>query len=310
MAKNPSESLLARLKNVSRELGVTIEMAMRRYAHERLLNLLQSSEHSNAFCLKGGVLIGALIDGGATRPTDDIDFNGMDGGKSVTHLEAVLKDICGGHGGADGLRFDVSSMKVLKDRDGAVPGGKISMMAYIGKTRVPLRVDVGYGNAITPHVLTMEMPTILPGLVPPTTVAVYPMETTIAEKLHAMHRHGEFNTRIKDYFDIWQFALSFPFVGSDLASAVRNTFVQHGDEVPSAFAALGPDFSRSSAAQRQWRTFTQAARLGEDTGLDAVVEQIKEFINPVLEAVNSSVPPGDWQPGQGWSGKVLAAGPS
>jgi len=303
VAKNPSESLLARLKNMAREQGLTMEMAMRRYAHERLLSLMQATGRSDEFCLKGGVMLGALL-GEASRPTEDIDFNGMDAGMSVSHLEEALRDVCSAHDGGDGLTFDLTTMRVLKDRDGAVPGGKVFMMANIGRTRVPLRIDVGYGNAITPRTVKLEIESILPSLIPPITVTAYPLETTVAEKLHAMHRHGELNTRIKDYFDLWQLSLRFSFEGEVMAEAIANTFAQQGDEVPEEMPALGPGFAESKAAQRQWDSFAKLVETGRGEELSHVVGLVAGFVMPALGAARGGASPGDWRPGEGWSGAV------
>lgn len=308
MVKNPSESLLAKLKNMAREQGVTIEMAMRRYAHERLLFLMQSTGRSEEFCLKGGVLLGALL-GEAFRPTEDLDFNGMDAGMSVSHLEETLKEVCSLHDGSDGLSFDLDSMKVLKDRDGVVPGGKVFMIARIGKTRIPLRIDVGYGNAVTPGTVKLRMESILPSLIPPMTVNAYPLETTVAEKLHAMHRHGELNTRIKDYFDLWQLSLRFPFEGRVMAEAVSNTFVQHGDEVPEDWPALGEGFWGSKAAQRQWDSFTRLVGIGRDETLEHVVGTVAGFVMPAVAAARGGPCPGSWSPSEGWSGAAPSPRP-
>jgi len=301
MAKNPSESLLAKLKNVSRETGIPMETAMRRYAYERLLALICESEYRNDFCLKGGILLGALFHSAFNRPTEDLDFNGMDSSLGIAHLAGALQDLCSRHDGRDGLSFDIPSMRVLKDRDEMrVPGGKLLMLANIGKARVRLTIDVGYGNPITPSVRKMEFPTILPSLLPPPVITVYPPETTIAEKAHAMRRHGAFNTRIKDYFDIWCLSERFEFEGEDMAAAIRNTFEAHGDTIPDEFAALGQAFSASPQAQRQWKTFTAATGFGAEKTFTEVVEEVARFLYPAIAAANGGPPPGKWTPKEGW----------
>lgn len=104
--KNPSESLLAKLRNTSKSMGIPMENVLRRYAYDRLLHLISESNERENFCLKGGILLSALFNGDMARPTEDLDFNGMEVGLSIGDFERVLTEICASHDGQDGLSFD------------------------------------------------------------------------------------------------------------------------------------------------------------------------------------------------------------
>jgi len=299
--KNPSESLLAKLKNTSKSTGVPMETMLRRYAYDRLISLISESAERDQFCLKGGILLSALFDGDMARPTDDLDFNGMQEGRNIEDFANTIRGICNSHNGEDGLVFDTENIKTMRDRDGIVPGGKIMMLAMIGKTRVRMLIDIGYGNAITPHAKLMEIPTVLPSLINPPMIAVYPAETTIAEKMHAMYRHGSVNTRIKDYFDIWRLSSHFSFEGAELSAAVANTFAQHGDPIPEEFDGLSEKYARLPMMQKQWKDFTKLSKHGADMEFFEVVEKVKEFISPVIVAARDGMEVGDWDPEQGWN---------
>lgn len=298
--KNPSESLLAKLKNISKSMNIPMETAMRRYAYDRLLQLISESSQKDSLCLKGGILLSAIFDGDMARPTEDLDFNGMKPGLSIEDFQNTLIEICKRHGDADGLSFDVDNIKILRDRDGIVPGGKLMMPAQIGKSKIRMLIDVGYGNTITPRTYQMEIPTLLPKLVSPPVMTVYPAETTIAEKMHAMVRHGAFNTRIKDYYDIWRLSSHFSFEGDDLTEALQNTFSQHGDKIPDEFDALSEIYTDSPQNNKQWKDFTSMAGHGNELSFKQAVSLVREFMDPVVTAARGGASAGLWEPEQGW----------
>src|SRR5690606_16780077 len=84
-----------------------------------------------------------------------------------------------------------------------------AITAVLGGARIPLQVDIGFGDAITPGPRLETLPTLLD--FPAPTVWSYPPETVIAEKFEAIVSLGMANTRLKDYFDVWQLARTKEF---------------------------------------------------------------------------------------------------
>ncbi|WP_327211200.1 nucleotidyl transferase AbiEii/AbiGii toxin family protein [Rhizobium leguminosarum] len=298
--KNPSASLLDRLKNASRKTNVPMPMTLRKYAYDRLLDLMVRNGTADNFCLKGGVLLGVLFDGNVYRPTNDLDFNGLDRGLRIDHLHQIVGDTCSAHDGADGLTFDVSAIRVLKDRDEIVPGGKLAFDARIGSTKIPLRIDVGYGNVVTPQNRQVLINTVLPDLIAPIPFQAYPLETIISEKIHAMSRHGAQNTRIKDYFDVYVMSETFEIDGEELAAAIANTFDQHGDDVPEKFSALSERFAQSRSNAGQWDLFLKEAHADIRTPFEDVVAHLRGFVEDAAAMAVGAIPTLDWSPYVGW----------
>jgi predicted nucleotidyltransferase component of viral defense system len=83
-------------------------------------------------------------------------------------------------------------------------------------------VDVGFGDAVTPDLL--DYPTLLS--MPAPRIQAYPMDTVVAEKLEAIVSLGMLNSRMKDFYDIWFLARSFPFEARSLAA--RSTLLLNG----------------------------------------------------------------------------------
>jgi len=85
-----------------------------------------------------------------------------------------------------------------------------------------MHIDIGYGDAITPAAIDIEYPSLLDQ--PATRLRAYPPETVAAEKFQAMVALGMFNTRLKDFYDIWAIGGAFAFKGAVLARAIETTF--------------------------------------------------------------------------------------
>ena len=106
-----------------------------------------------------------------------------------------------------------------------------------------------------------------------------------AEKVHAMFRHGEATTRMKDFHDVALLARKVPSSGRQLSGAVTETFAAWGAElVPSTLAVLDPAWAASH--ERDWKRFLSGKALTEDMpNLAGVAGEIAALATPVLSAV-------------------------
>ena len=300
--KNVGAAVHQRLRNLSKERGLDMTGLLRRYVQERLLYRLSVSDEAENFCIKGGVLLSFYNEGDLLRPTEDIDFNGFDSEADIGTLTRALVNILAVPVDDDGVVFHVETMKIKKDRIGLIPGGKVQLLADVHTACVEISVDVGFGNPINPDVRRVRMPTILSGIAPQPVVYAYPLETVIAEKVHAMAQFGYDNTRLKDYFDIWILANSQTFDGESMTKAVVETFAAQHREIPRAeFEGLTAEFAEASAGR--WKAFLRKIDSKGDTSLEEVVGVLSEMIHPVTEAARlGEVFQGVWEPDTGWSG--------
>lgn len=308
--RNIAASIYGKLRNEARTRGLDMTVLLRRYAQERLLYRLSVSEIADEFCVKGGILMTAYNGGNLLRPTEDIDFNGFRRGASAEILRQALGTVLATEVDDDGVRFDMSSMSVEKDRVGIISGGKIKMNAFIHTARVDLRVDVGFGNPITPGVRRMEMPTLLDTVAPRPRVLAYPLETVFSEKLHAMAAFGAANTRLKDFYDLHVVVGAHEFDCSALAQAVRNTFAAQERPIPDTpLACLTVEYA--SERDRAWKVFLDRIDAGADApSLRDVVAKLSEFAHPVLDAAKRGVDPSlRWIPSSGWGACAAPAVP-
>lgn len=178
----------------------------------------------------------------------------------------------------------------------------MKMVARLGNARIPIQVDIGFGDAVTPGVKEIACPTLLD--LPSPHLYAYPRETVVAEKLQAMVVLGAANTRMKDFFDVWVLARGFPFEGATLTRAIAATFRRRKTVVPADVPlALTTEFSAEQARQRQWTAFLRRIGREEDPPrFTDVAGGLAEFLVPPLHATR-----GDrafrprWPAGGPWS---------
>ena len=127
----------------------------------------------------------------------------------------------------------------------------------------------------------------------------------MAEKLEAIVILGEANSRIKDYYDLYQLPRALDFHGPTLVGAIRHTFARRATTLPVApLDGLRDAFSREGIHANQWRAFLAKNQLEVgDADFPHVVADIRRFAQPVLDAAREAGPfemhwpaGGPWQP--------------
>ena len=215
---NLPASVHQRLLNLSQQRGEEFNLLLTRFAIERLLYRLSRSAEAGHFVLKGALAF-AVWGMQPHRPTRDLDLLGYGDNTSGRLIEAFRR-ICATESEADGLTFDLDSLRAQPIRLAQeYQGQRVELNAYLGKARIPLQIDIGFGDIITPPAEEAIYPTLLS--FPAPRVRVYPKEAVVAEKLHAMVVLGALNSRIKDFYDLWMLARELPFEGAVLGGRSR-----------------------------------------------------------------------------------------
>lgn len=214
--RNMAASVRQRLMNIAKERKEDFGLVLTRYGLERLLYRLSKSNYRDQFILKGAMLF-QLWSGHIHRPTRDLDLLGQ-GDPAPERFQQVLCDICRQGVEDDGLEFhteSVRSERMKEDED--YLGVRIKLQATLASARIPLHLDIGFGDAINPDPSEVTFPTLLD--LPAPILKAYPRETVVAEKFQAMVMLGIANSRMKDFFDVWTLARQFEFSGPALCSA-------------------------------------------------------------------------------------------
>jgi hypothetical protein len=249
--------------------------------------------------LKGATLL-ALWQLNRRRATWDIDLHAP-GRASVREIVVAIREILGTPA-ADAIRFDEATLEAEEIRTRHAHGGvTIRIDALLGVARIPMQIDVGFGDVILPPAARAEFPVLLDHPAP--VVAVYPRESVVAEKAEAILTLGATNSRMKDFYDLFVFSNAFAFAGPTLAASLEGTFRHRGTAIPDELPlALTTAFMADPSRAVQWRAFLRRSRLDAEPDPAHVAEAIQVFLWPLLCAVRDAVPFTQmWKAGGPWT---------
>ena len=278
MKANLAASIRQRLLNRARQEQETFDAVLNRFGRERLLYRIGISKYRDQFLLKGAMLFALWYDM-PHRPTRDMDLLGFGAGELFV-LERVFREITQ-QLVEDGLRFSetVKAEEIRKEANDA--GARVTLLANLEQARIPLQVDIGFGDLVTPAAEQIDYPVLLEDLNPPR-LGAYPVYTVIAEKLQAIVSLGMVNSRLKDYFDLQVLLEREQLDELVLAEAVRRTFAVRSTPLPQQVPmGLSSEFGDDLGKQDQWRAFLRRNEVAE-VPLPQVVALIREALMPTL----------------------------
>ncbi|MBI2516003.1 MAG: nucleotidyl transferase AbiEii/AbiGii toxin family protein [Opitutae bacterium] len=293
--RNLPASVRQQLLNLSAKRGEAFDLVLVRFAIERLLYRLSQSPHADRFLLKGAMLFAIWLDG-SHRPTRDVDLLGF-GPDDANDITAVFREVCAVAVEDDGLQFQASTLRVDPIRGNTHYSGlRVRLEARLSTIRIPVQVDIGFGDAVTPEPETVTFPGLLDFATP--VLRAYPIYTVVAEKTEAMVHLGETNTRMKDFYDVWFLSGRFDFDGPTLAKAMYATFARRRTALPAGMPlALTEGFVETRAPM--WRAFLRRNGLRE-LPFPEVSEKLREFLGPVLASPHQEIQRRHWKANRGW----------
>lgn len=276
-SKYIAASVRQRLLNIAREEGQAFDVVLVSFGLERLIYRLSVSDHRNKFVLKGGMLV-TLWTTNPGRFTRDVDFLGF-GDDDETELKTVFAEILA-IDAKDGLIFDAAKLEASAIRENQVYGGmRLKTTAYLGKTQIPITIDIGFGDAMTDPEYTIDYPSLLD--LPTGTIRAYSPATVLAEKFQALVSLGLTNGRMKDFYDLWEIPRSTKIEADELLAAVTATFARRETKVPDARPeALTPAFTEEPLKIQQWQAYAASVDF-EGVDLVLVTDAIWDLFEPV-----------------------------
>lgn len=296
--KNIAASVKNRLLSAARQSGKPFQSLLTHYGLERFLFRLSRSHLKEKFILKGGLL---LVGMGLpmARTTRDIDFLGLIPA-DIDAVGTLIHEI-GNVALDDGLvyEFDDLSIEAMAE-DAEYPGIRLKFDAWLGKARIPMQIDVGFGDAVVPDAREMTFPTLLD--MEPPVVKAYSIETIVAEKFEASLDLAELNSRMKDFYDLWMLSRAYQFHGPTLQDAVMATCQHRATPLSSHPLIFSKEFAASANKRAQWTTFLRKSQIpGISEDFPLIMEGIREFLHPVAEAgENQRHFEKEWLPGGPW----------
>jgi hypothetical protein len=234
------------------------------------------------------------------RATRDIDLLGRLN-NSLDNVGRVVRDVCGADVEPDGMVFDAATVQTERIKEDAdYEGVRVRFVGLLGNSRVPMQIDIGVGDVVTPAAAPITYPQLLE--FPAAVLSGYPRETVVAEKFQAMMYLQTANSRMKDFYDVWLLANEFAFDGDLLAKAISSTCTNRGTAIDVAPVAFTAEFTEQSATVAQWRAFRRRLAMEQvPSALAEVVVVLEQFLVPVARACAAGASFGQyWTPRGPW----------
>lgn len=296
--KNIAISVRDRLVARARSRRENAQLLMTRYVIERLLYRLSRSRHRDRFILKGAMLFSLWADA-PYRATGDLDLLGA-GENAPEELASVFQEILAVEVEDDGILFRPDTLRASAARaEDEYEGVRVDFLAELAGARLPMHVDIGFGDAVTPAPVEIRYPSMLDQ--PMAELRAYPPETVVAEKFQAMVALDMINTRLKDFYDLWAIANTFEFDGAVLARAITATFERRQTVIPvQTPAALTSAYAAEK--QGQWAAFLKRTEIAlAPEPFPNVQAQIEQLVMPPVSALAVGTAfEARWQPGGPW----------
>jgi Nucleotidyl transferase AbiEii toxin, Type IV TA system len=158
--KNIPASIRQKLLNLARERNEDFGLILTKYGLERILFRLSKSKYREVFILKGALLF-ELWTKERYRPTRDADFMAT-GDNSPERFVQIFREISAIEIEDDGLRINPKTVKAERIKEDAdYEGVRVTFTAFLEKAQIPIQIDIGFGDTITPGPVQTDYPSLL-----------------------------------------------------------------------------------------------------------------------------------------------------
>jgi predicted nucleotidyltransferase component of viral defense system len=271
-------------KEIENKYNLNYYEILQRYMFERILERISLSSYHDNFILKGGLLLSAMF-GIDSRITKDMDttITGIDIAKDkmVKVLNEILSIKLD-----DGVKFDLVDITDIREDD-EYGGNKYHIVGRLESLKVNLEIDISTGDKVTPRELKYHYPLIFEDK----TILInsYNIETILAEKIETILRRGKFNSRMKDFYDIYYFLTNFrnEINMKILKEAIDNTFNKRKSfEYLNDYNEIIDSIINDERLERLWNIYSNKYSYAKGIDIKEILNLLKKIINDLyLEIV-------------------------
>lgn len=274
-------SVIARLKNKSKETGKPFQLHLQLFCQEEFLRRLAASRYAENLVLKGGLFIYTQTNF-ESRATVDIDFLLRQFPGTIEDIKRMVDEIIAVDSGNDFITFSSRGFETISPQR-KYTGVSFQLVGQIKNTRTPFDVDFGVGDVIVPNSHKRTIPVQLDGFDVPE-VLTYSLESTIAEKFDALLQRLELTSRMKDIYDIYYLSSMFNFDGRALQQAVFETLQNRGTAYERDSFDRVIALAENKDIQVRWRQYLRRLKMPE-LALDDIMHSIDRYLRPVWNAI-------------------------
>ncbi|MCD4653877.1 nucleotidyl transferase AbiEii/AbiGii toxin family protein [bacterium] len=182
----------------------------------------------------------------------------------------------------DGLKFLKETIHISDITPNAkYDGRRVGIVCRLGVMKIPIQIDIGFGDTIFPTPVEMQLPRVLD--FDSASILCYSPETSIAEKAHAMLDRGVLNSRMKDFYDVWILSESIELREEILAKAISKTFSTRKTVIDTESIVFTEAFFHDENKQKQWSAFLRKRNIFKaPEHFHNIARDVMGFLKPVL----------------------------
>ena len=193
-----SSQIKKRVNDISIKTGINPNIVLRHIIFEFFLEKLEKSKYCQHYVIKGGFLISSItnID---LRTTMDLDVTIQSLLMTKENLTESINDILSVKT-IHPLVMIFTDIEEIREMD-QYPGFRATISVHLDRLKERIKIDFTTGDIITPSPINYYYKKILDQET--LKIQSYNLETIISEKLETILSRGTFNTRLRDYYDIF-----------------------------------------------------------------------------------------------------------
>jgi hypothetical protein len=268
-------SLKARINNYAKDNSIAAQVVLQNYMFERFLARLSESEYREKFVIKGGILIAAIV-GLDVRSTMDLDTTLKNLPLTEDKILEAVKAI-GNINLGDEVTFETVSIAPIR-KDDRYGGYCVRLDAVYDTIVTPLSIDVSTGDVITPSAVQYEFSGIFDDELR-IRLWGYNIETVMAEKLETILSRGIFNTRPRDFYDIFILATTQKYDKELLKRALAATAEHRGStgKIADTNTILNT-IAESGELLEMWKKYQKKFPYAKNISYDDIIEVIGKLL--------------------------------
>lgn len=268
-------SLKAVIRNYAKQNNIAAQVVLQNYMFERFLARLAESAYKDKMVIKGGMLVAAIV-GLDTRSTMDLDTTLRGLPLTEEKVFEAVKDICRVALHDDVVLHPLSISPIRKDD--LYGGFRLRIDAVYDTITTPLSIDVSTGDVITPGAVRYTFKGMFDESLR-ISLWGYNIETVLAEKVETILSRSVFNTRPRDYYDVYILETTQEYDKRLFEQALSATAQHRGSaENISDRAAIISRISDSLDLQEMWDKYRKKYSYAKDIDYNNIIKVLKDLL--------------------------------
>lgn len=277
MNKDTLKNIISKKANGNNNLSSQLYQM---YFFEHILDRLSKSKYRHNIILKGGLLLSSIV-GNDERTTKDMDATLKSIPLEKEKIRNIIEEIL--HTKVnDSITYKIINIKDIR-QENEYGGFKINILATMSTLKVYLAIELTTGDKITPREIKYNYNCIFENKTIP--ILAYTIETIIAEKYQTIIDRNIYNTRMKDFYDIYilikdnKEKIDF----NNLIIAIKNTFKNRNTELNiSKIEEQLENMKANEQLMKLWKNYQKTAPYSNNILFEDLFKPL-EYINNICK---------------------------